>query len=191
MKIRTTIVLGAILALALPAAALAGLPKVTNTSIVPAKSIGGAALGGSLKAAKKAWGKTKCTSEYQCTWEGAASGATESRAAQGTILLEEPAGGGAPKIWRVFISVAEKVSGTKTTPEFNTPLADFTTAKGIGLGSSRSELVRAYPGAKKEPFQGTNDYQYSLKGPKESSTIFGFSPSGRITEITVTSHPGG
>ncbi|HEV7482478.1 MAG TPA: hypothetical protein VGO13_05200 [Solirubrobacterales bacterium] len=65
MKARIVAVLFATVALALPAAAQATLPKTTNTLIVPGKSIGGVALGGSVASVTKAWGPNK-TCEYQC-----------------------------------------------------------------------------------------------------------------------------
>jgi hypothetical protein len=187
MKARTVAVLFAVAALALPAAAQAALPKTGNTLIVPGKSIGGVALGGSTASVTKAWGSNK-TCEYQCLYEGKA-GPTESPAL-GSVLLESGAKGGAYKVWEVFIDVGQNNTGTNPTPNFNTPLTRFKTAKGIGLGSKESELKRAYHGLKKQVIVPGLTL-YTIKGSKEIATIFTVGATSRITGVTVESHPGG
>ena len=187
MKARIVAVLFATAALALPAAAQAALPKTTNTLIVPGKSIGGVALGGSVASVTKAWGPNK-TCEYQCLYEGKA-GPTES-AALGSTLLETGAKGGAAKVWEVFIDVGQNDTGTNPTPNFNTPLTRFKTAKGIGLGSKVSELKQAYHAAKKQAVVAGLTL-YTIKGPREIATIFTVGAGNRITGINVESHPGG
>jgi hypothetical protein len=187
MKARIAAVLFATMALALPAAAQAALPKTTNTLIVPGKSIGGVALGGSVASVTKAWGANK-TCEYQCLYEGKA-GPTES-AATGSALLEAGAKGGANKVWEVFIDVGQNNTGTTPTPNFDTPLTRFKTAKGIGLGSKESELKRAYHGLKKQVIVPGLTL-YTIKGPKEIATIFTVGATGKVTGINVESHPGG
>lgn len=188
MKARIVAVLLATLALALPAAAQAGLPKMSNTLIVPGKSIGGVALGGSLSAVTKAWGPNKAC-EYQCLYEGkAAAGETPSL---GSVLLETKSSGGPGKVWMVFINVGEKPSGDKLVPNFNTPLTRFKTAKGIGLGSKVTELKQAYHSAKKSSTGISDVSLYTIKGPKEIATNFTAGAAGKITGITVESHPGG
>lgn len=179
MKFRLATVCAVALALVLPAAAQAGLPKTGNTLIVPAKSLGGVTLGSSAAAVVKAWGKTSsCT--YQCLYEGKNVGEL------GSVLLESDAGGQNYKVWSVFIAVSQPIVGSTTKPNFNTPLTKFKTAKGIGLGSSLKDLRQAYHAVKKV----TTTY-YELGGPKESSTSFQLSPAGRIVSIGVRSHPGG
>jgi hypothetical protein len=187
MKARIVAVLFATMALALPAAAWAALPKTNNTLIVPGKSIGGVALGGSVGSVTKAWGPNK-TCEYQCQYAGTA-GPTES-AALGTALLETGASGGPFKVWEIFIDVGQNDTGTNPTPNFNTPLTRFKTAKGIGLGSNVSELKHAYRAAKKQVVVAGLTL-YTIKGPKEIATIFTVGATGRITGVTVESHPGG
>jgi hypothetical protein len=179
MKRRVMFVLAVALALVLPASAQAALPKTGDTLIVPAKSLGGVALGGSPAAVVKAWGKTSSCS-YQCLYEGKNSGEL------GSVLLESDANGQNYKVWSVFIAVSQTIVGSTTKPNFNTPLTKFKTAKGIGLGSSLKELRQAYRAVKKV----TTTY-YELGGPKESSTTFLLSAAGRIESIAVRSHPGG
>jgi hypothetical protein len=173
------------LALPLPAAAPRALPKTGNTLIVPGKSIGGVALGGSAASVTKAWGPNK-TCEYQCLYEGSA-GPTES-AATASALLE--AGAKGDKVWEVFIDVGENNTGTNPTPNFNTPLTKFKTAEGIGLGSKLSELKRAYHGLEKQVvIPGLT--LYTIKGKKKIATIFTVGATNKITGVNVESHPGG
>lgn len=184
MKARIVAVLFATMALALPAAAQAALPKTTNTLIVPGKSIGGVALGGSTASVTKAWG-----SNPTCCLYTEKVGPTES-AALGNALLETGAQGGASKVWEIFIDVGENNTGTNPTPNFNTPLTRFKTAEGIGLGSKVSELKRAYHGLKKQVVVAGLTL-YTIKGAKEIATIFTVGATNKITGITVESHPGG
>lgn len=187
MKVRIVAVLGTTIALALPAAAQAGLPKTSNPLIVPGKSIGGVALGGTVGSVTKAWGPNK-ECEYQCLYT-VKVGPTES-SAQGTALLEAGAKGRPYKVWELFIGVGENNTGTNPTPNFNTPLTRFKTAAGIGLGSKLSELTRAYHGMKKQVvIPGLT--LYTIKGAREIATIFSVGVTSRITGITVESHPGG
>jgi hypothetical protein len=183
MKARIVVVLSVTLALALPAAAQAGLPKTGNTLIVPAKSLGGVTLGASSKSVVKAWGKTsECV--YQCTYEGKNSGEI------GSALLESKTTTSTPKVWNVFIAVSQTLVGKTEKPNFSTPLTRFKTSKGIGLSSKLSELKAAYHGLKKTTSLAGGISAYELKGPKESFTSFTLN-HGRITEIQVASHPGG
>lgn len=92
MKARIVVALSVVLALALPAAAQARLPKTTDTLIVPAKSIGGVALGASPTSVTKAWGKNK-QCETQCVYEGKNSGEL------GSALLESTDNGATYKVW--------------------------------------------------------------------------------------------
>jgi hypothetical protein len=182
MKARIVVALSVTLALALPTAAQAGLPKAADTLIVPAKSIGGVALGSTPTGVVKAWGKSK-ECKYQCLYEGKNSGEL------GSVLLESNASGTNYKAWSVFISVSETIVGATTKPNFDTPLTSFKTSKGIGLGSSQRELTQAYHALKKLSV-GSGVFSYSLKGPKESFTSFTVD-QGRITSIAINSHPGG
>ncbi len=187
MKARIAIAFLATMALALPASAQAGLPKTSNTLIVPGKSIGGVALGSTVASVTKAWGTNKAC-EYQCLYQGKA-GATETPSL-GSVLLESKAEGLPLKVWMVFINVGEQTGGAKVVPNFNTPLTRFKTAKGIGLGSKASELKQAYPAAKKDAIvPGVT--VYTIEGPREIATIFTTGAANKVTGITVESHPGG
>ncbi len=187
MKNRIVAVAATALALALPAAAQAALPKTGETLIVPAKSLGGIALGANAKKVTKTWGKNP-DCEYQCLYQaGAASGETP---ALGSVLLEAKSTTATAKVWMVFIEVGERSVGSTQKPNFKTPLTRFKTAKGIGLGSTAAELKRAYHAVKKTRVSSEVSY-YTLKGPKQSATSFTTGASGRITAITVETHPGG
>jgi hypothetical protein len=185
MRTRIVIVLGVVLALALPVVAQAGLPKATNTLIVPAKSLGGVALGSSTSAVTKAWGKNKkCESSgFSCVYEGKNSGELAS------AVLETANEGATYKVAAVFITVSETLKGTTLTPDFNTPLTKFKTAKGIGIGSTMKELQRAYPKAKKDTLGG-GFFVFALAGPGTSFTEFQISHGG-IKTIAIRAHPGG
>ncbi len=161
---------GAILVLALvvPAAAQASLPSTKSTLIVPAKSLGGVKLGSSLAAASGAWGKGGTCGEASCGYEGKSKG-------EASFLLS------ANKVVEVNITLGR--IGTTTKLNFNTPLTQFKTAKGIGLGSTVSQLKRAYSGLKKE-----TAYYYALPGAGTSATGFSI-VSGRVDSIRLQSQP--
>jgi hypothetical protein len=184
MKLRVAAVLCTSLALALPAGALAALPKASDSLIVPNHSIGGVLLGAKASQVTKAWGSTSC--ELQCVYEGAKRGNRTPSTA--SVLLEQK-GSGPAKVWLISINVGFKPVGSESVPDFDTPLTAFQTSKGIGLGSKISEVQRAYPTAKKEPVPGGSPY-FKIAGPKEVSTTFS-TADGRVTSIYVESHPGG
>jgi hypothetical protein len=187
MTARIAVLLGAILALAPPASAGAALPRASTTLIVPGKSIGGVALGATATKVKKAWGNTK-DCEFQCVYEGGKHG--DETATNAGVLLEEPASGSSPaKVWRVFLTVGQKMVGDELKPDLNTPLSEFKTSKGIGIGSTVGEVKKAYPGAKK--FASTGFTEFTLKGKGEIETQFVFSNSTKVTSVVVASHPGG
>jgi hypothetical protein len=187
MTARIAVLLGAILALALPASAGAALPKPSTTLIVPGKSIGGVALGATASKVKKAWGNTK-DCEFQCVYEGGKNG--DETATNAGVLLESPASGSGPaKVWRVFLTVGQKKVGNELKPDFNTPLDEFTTSKGIGIGSKISEVQKAYPSAKK--LGETGFTSFTLKGKGEIETTFTCAGAPKVTSVVVSSHPGG
>jgi hypothetical protein len=191
IKLPIAALLSLALVLAVPFAAQATLPNTGNTLIVPGKSLGGVALGSSANKVKKAWGKAfHCP--YQCLYQGKApKGGT---AATASVLLENPGANPTPvaskaRVWTVFINVGDNLVGTKLKPNFNTPLTRFRTAKGIGIGSTTSQLKHAYHGLRK-----TGDFSnvvgYSLDGKGTVTTEFTL-VRGKITGIAVRSHPGG
>jgi hypothetical protein len=185
VKTRIAAVLSLILALAIPAAGGAPLPKPTTTLIVPGKSIGGVALGANAKSVHKAWGKTKECVEA-CIYEGGKNG--DESPATAAALLEEPASGGAFTVGRIFIEAGEKRVGNEIEPDLDTPLVEFKTSKGIGLGSSIGEVQRAYPSAKKQGSPGVTTI--TLKGKGEIETMF-IAKGTKVTTVLISSHPGG
>jgi hypothetical protein len=168
MKARLKLGAILVLALVLPAVAQASLPSTKNTSIVPAKSLGGVKLGSSLAAASGAWGKGGTCGEASCGYEGKSKGAA-SFLLSGNKVVEA--------------NIALGRVGTTTKLNFNTPLTQFRTAKGIGLGSTVSQLKSAYAGLKKV----ATDY-YNLPGPGTSATGFTVL-SGRVESIRIQSQP--
>ncbi len=185
MKTRIAAVLSVTLALALPASAHAALPKPSTTLIVPGKSIGGVALGTNAQAVQKAWGKTRECVEA-CIYEGAKNG--DETPTDASVLLEKPAGGGALTVGRIFIKAGEKRVGTELEPDFDTPLSEFKTSKGIGIGSSVGEVQRAYPSVKK--LAGPGVTTLTLKGKGQIETMF-VAVGTKVTTVLISSHPGG
>jgi hypothetical protein len=185
MKTRFAAVLSLTLMLALPAAADAALPKPSTTLIVPGKSIGGVALGANAKSVQKAWGKTKECVEA-CIYEGGKNG--DETATRAEVLLEEPAAGGPSKVGRIFIEAGIKRVGTELVRDPDTPLVEFKTSKGIGIGSSIGEVQRAYPSAKKLAQPGITTF--TLKGKGQIETMFA-AVGTKVTSILISSHPGG
>jgi hypothetical protein len=187
--LRLAVVLCAIVALVLPGAASAALPKTNNTLIVPGKSIGGVALGMSGGKVKKAWGTTE-NCPYQCVYK--ATTPKLDNPAYGSVLLLKPDGtnptpvASDATVWTVALNAGYKRVGTKLVPDFKTPLTRFKTAKGIGIGSTTSQLKGAYHGLKKLG-AGT---VYSLSGKGTIATEFTL-VAGRITSIAVRLHPRG
>lgn len=186
MKIPALAALAVLAALALPAGAVAGLPKISNTLIVPNKSIGGVMLGAKASNVVAAWGKTK-ECQYQCHYEGAM--VANGSPAFANVLLESKTGKPPYKVWQISIALPTKLVGTKSKPIFSSPLTAFKTAKGIGLGSKESELKTAYHGLEK--LSSTPGFgEYELPGGGEKATLFVLQ-NGKITSIVVESHRGG
>ena len=178
MKRRIAGLAGVVLALALPAATQAALPKKGGNLIVPSKSIGGFALGGSPAALVKAWGGRKC--EFVCSYEGKKLGETA------TALFETKGKGAAEKAWTIYVATGVRVAGARSIPNCGTPLTRYETSKGIHLCSTVAELTKAYPSIKE-----LASIAYELKGPGKSRTEFLIGEGNRIIEISVQAHPGG
>ena len=185
MKLSTAVVLSATVALILAPAAPAALPRTGNTLIVPGKSLGGVNLGTTAGKVEKAWGKT-ANCEFQCLYQGTApKGGTATMA---SVLLESTATGKTPTVWSVYVAAGNKLVGKNLKPNFDTPLTRFKTAKGIGIGSTGSQLTHAYHGMLK--FKSGTTTIYTLKGKKQIQTQFSV-VGGRVTSIVIRSHPGG
>jgi hypothetical protein len=179
VKLRFAVLVGVLAALALPAAAQAGLPKPSTILIVPAKSLGGVSLGGSTKSVTKAWGQNK-KCEYSCVYEG------KNTSEAASVQLESKNNGVTYKAWLISISVGYNKADK---PIFNTKLTEFETSSGIGLGSKTSELTKAYKHLEKNNLGGGVVY-YTLKGKGTSGTTF-LTTKNKITSISVYSHQGG
>jgi hypothetical protein len=108
--------------------------------------------------------------------------------ATASALLEEPASGGTLKVGRIFFKAGEKTVGSEIEPDLDTPLAEFKTSKGIGIGSSIGEVQRAYPSAKKRAQPGVATF--TLKGKGEIETTF-IAHETKVSSILISSHPGG
>jgi hypothetical protein len=187
MKYFLGLVLTIVIALVAPLSANATLPKASVKLIVPNKSIGGVALGDRPSQVTRAWGANPdCTST--CIYEAKAKPGEGTAGA--SALLEQKRKGAPYKVWSVLIYVSQKTVGNKTVPNFKTPLTKFRTAKGIGLGSTVTALKHAYHGLKRVSEPSGFAY-YELNGPGEKETGFTASPSKKITQIVIRSHPGG
>jgi hypothetical protein len=175
MKFRMCLILAVTVALAVPALAQAGsLPHAKSTLIVPEKSLAGVKLNSSIAAAASAWGKGGSCSASGCEYGnssgslGTANFLAAKRSETGPVLVVE-------------ISISVGRTGTSLKPNFNTPLARYETASGIGLGSTVKELKHAYPHITTE--QGK---VFFLKGAGESTTTF-IAENGRVETITTQS----
>ncbi|MBN9621344.1 MAG: hypothetical protein J0H06_00080 [Actinobacteria bacterium] len=174
-----------LIACLVPGGAAAALPKASSTLIEPGKSIGGVALGASPTSVTKAWGPG--CAETSCTYSAASK--TGQSPALALVGFEKT--GSKFAAWEMSITVGSIISGAKPTPEFDTPLADFKTSKGIGLGSTATELKRAYHAAKKQIDTDNGIAIYTLKGKGEITTNFTVGTAGKITTISIQAHPGG
>jgi hypothetical protein len=186
MKLRLAAVACFALVLAVPAIAGAALPKPKTTLIVPNKSIGGVALNFKASQVKAAWGGS--CEEFRCLYEAPKKG-TKTPSVASVALEGNATGGGTPKAWLISINVGRKTVGDESVPDFDTPLSEFKTSKGIGLGSTVAELTRAYPKAKKTPVPGGSSF-FTISGPGEIATTFA-TEENRITAVGVELHPGG
>jgi hypothetical protein len=182
IRLMALLVLTTALTVALSITAGAALPKLGNTLIVPAKSIGGVSLGGSATEVTKAWGKNAAC-EFTCDYASATKpGAIPAQA----VANLEQSGGGA-YVATIYVEVGT-TGGTSPKPDFATPLTRFATSKGIHLGSTVAELTASYHGLKKEHDPAVD--LYTLKGPKETATVFTV-VEGQVTEILIEAHPRG
>jgi hypothetical protein len=175
MKVRIGLVLGVAVALAAPALAQAvSLPQAKSTLIVPARSLAGVKLNSSIAAAVSAWGKGG-----SCTPAGCEYGTPSSSLGTANFIAGKRSETGPVLVIDISITVGR--TGTSLKPNFRTPLARYTTASGIGLGSTVKELKHAYPHVVTE--QGK---VFLLKGAGESMTTF-IAENGRVETITTQS----
>jgi hypothetical protein len=122
--------------LMLAPAAHAGLPVFKNTEIVINKSFAGVTLGGTVSSAKKAWGKpTYCDATY-CDY----------RKARQDISTGE--GSFAQRDGTVFNAQLTAPRDADFNVIFKKPITEPKTSKGIGIGSTKKQFLKAYPKAK-------------------------------------------
>jgi hypothetical protein len=160
------------------AAWAAKLPTFKSDLIVPNKSLAGVTLKSTYKKAVKAFrsGASGCSTTTGCVYR-AADGATFS------IQFARLTATSKPIVAQISILAGDKVTGTHEKPLFDTPLAALKTAKGIGLGSTRAALKRAYPHATGNAVEG-----FTIKGHGEYATSFHLL-DGRVTDIQMQALP--
>jgi hypothetical protein len=153
----------AAVALVPPAAAQAKLPSPRSTLIVPNGQIGGVRLGGSIAAAKRAWGRRRgqCAG-VDCVYQDL----RRVQLGSAFFAFEDGARG---HVTQVRIVVGHDPRTGK--PVFRTPLARFKTAGGIGLGSSQRAVRRAYPRARTVRTVATF---FIVTGRRGDQTLFEF-----------------
>jgi hypothetical protein len=155
--------------------AQAATPKLSNTLIVPNKSVGALKLGQSPSAAKAAWGKGTCVVSGLCTFGTRANGGGFA-----AYSLASNVAGAAKTVLTITLEAGPFSASTKRN--YKTPLTRFKTAKGIGLGSTKAQLLRAYP-------HMTSDEPnfYVIPHSEFVETIFGVL-GGRVDLIVVGEH---
>lgn len=140
----------------------------SNKKIVVNKSIAGVKLGQSIDAAKNAW-----NGDASCHPKGDAAACQWGSEGRGGFLSFIYARG-IDDVFQVSI-IASAKHGQNV---FRKPLTTVKTSKGIGLGSKRSAVKRAYPGGSSET------YQYLIVRGKVS-TNFQFTADRRVSSITI------
>jgi hypothetical protein len=175
MNLRKTAVGAALTALVLAGSAQAATPKLANKLIVPNKSVGALKLGQSAAAAKTAWGNGACLSSGLCTFgkrPTPASGYASYSLASVTA--------GAPKAVATIWLEVGPFGAAKLN--YKTPLTKFKTSKGIGLGSTKAQLLHAYPHMTSEQAD-----IYIIPDSETVETIFGIK-GGRVYLIAIGEH---
>jgi hypothetical protein len=173
MSFRNTTVVVVLLTLLLAVGAqAAGTPKLANKLIVPNKSVGSLKLGQSRSAALAAWGKGTTCGAGGCVF-GKEPTPASGRAQYALASASE----GAPPTVAAIVLEAGPY-GKKLN--FKTPLASFKTAKGIGLGSTKSQLLHAYPHMTSSggdfyiiPFSETDETIFELVGDRVNMIAIG------------------
>lgn len=151
-------------ALAMPAAAGAHLPQPKSTAIKPGTSMAGVKLDMTKQQVFGKWGKTTCDAST-CTWEGPGTRGKNERAIVSFVN---------GKVVQISISAATKGNNLKFKPGV---LSKWKTSKGISLGSLKSKVAHAYPGAKANPSEGVQGYDL-FAGARPNLRLTRFSTPG-------------
>jgi hypothetical protein len=174
MKIRASIACAGLGAALFATSAHAATPKLKNTLIVPNKSVGALKLGQSPSAAKAAWGPGNCLPNGLCQFNSRPTTAAGFAAYVISTNVE-----GTPK---TVLTITMEAGPFGKKRNYKTPLARFKTAKGIGLGSTKAQLLHAYP-----HITNPQPNSYIIPDSEFVETIFVLE-AGRIDSITIGEH---
>jgi hypothetical protein len=174
-KPTTTVLLAAVAALLLAATAYAGLPRPKHTDEIDVpRSIAGVELGMRINKADREWGRTgDCGRAPErkgirsCIYEG-----RNPRAGSATIESARR---------RKVSSVAIEAGLHRGEYVFKGRLLRFETEERIGLGSSRSDVRKAYPRA----LRAANKTGFIVEGPGRSYMSFQTLDRKRVTGIAL------
>ena len=152
----------------------AGLPTFKSDLIVPNHSVAGVRLHAGYGAAVSAFrsGGRQCSLKQGCSYQ-LANGSTFS------LTFVRLTTHGSPFVGQITISAGRTVSGSRSSPDFDTPLATLKTASGIGLGSTAAAVKRAYPHIRKD-----SSVDFTIPGPGEYGTTFTLA-DGRVAYIEM------
>jgi hypothetical protein len=152
----------AITCLAVPAAAAAHLPRAHSTLIVPGQSMGGVRLDMTKAQVFGKWGSTTNCPGSNCIWEG------PGKVGHREVALVDFARNGRVDL----ISIR---SATRNNGAFKPAvLSNWTTKKGIHLGSPKGKVPIAYPRARPNRSTGVGGYDlFQGAGTNMTNTRFG------------------
>jgi hypothetical protein len=177
MKIRRLLAAPVAFAVIVPATAHAGLPQATSHAIVLNTSIAGVTLNSSYATAHKAWGKGGvCEPDTGCSYAVKANVPTDATV---SFMVGRTTPTAKAKVIQISLRAGMTKSGAYV---FDSPLAAYKTAKGIGLGSTAAELKRAYPQGRS--LAGGANYYIKGKGDRQTSFTV---TKGRVTGLYMQS----
>lgn len=174
MRIATRTAGIALASLLLAGTAQAATPKLKNTLIVPNKSVGALKLGQSPTAAKAAWGAGQCLSSGLCQFGSRPTTSAGYAAYAVNTLVAGTA--------KTVLAITLEAGPFGKPRNYKTLLARFKTSKGIGLGSTKTALLHAYPHMTTE-----QPNVYIIRQSETVETIFGLE-AGRVDLISIGAH---